>query len=120
MAKIVGVDGMTEADLDAAIDAGGRLVVYHYTISVLIMTFRRGSAVHFIPAGESAVVKGLPYSLLSFIAGWWGFPWGPIYTVGSLIKNFSGGDDVTPFGPIGGRDAPTERSIPERPMVQAE
>jgi hypothetical protein len=27
--------------------------------------------------------------------GWWGFPWGPIYTIGTFITNFGGGKDVT-------------------------
>lgn len=117
MARIVGIEGMSDADLNAAIADGARLVVYQYTISIIVMTFRRGSAVHFVPAGQSAVVKGLPYSLLTFVAGWWGIPWGPIYTVGALIKNLSGGEDVTPFGPIGGD--PEQMPLPVRPVLDA-
>jgi hypothetical protein len=33
--------------------------------------------------------------LISLLFGWWGIPWGPIYTVTSLFKNFGGGRDVT-------------------------
>ena len=44
---------------------------------------------------ESAVVKGLPYTLLSLVAGWWGIPWGPIFTIGALYNNLKGGKDVT-------------------------
>jgi hypothetical protein len=40
-------------------------------------------------------MKGLPFSLLSLFLGWWGIPWGPIYTVQALWVNFSGGKDVT-------------------------
>jgi hypothetical protein len=29
------------------------------------------------------------------ILGWWGFPWGFIYTPMVILKNFSGGEDVT-------------------------
>jgi hypothetical protein len=32
---------------------------------------------------------------LSAFLGWWGIPWGPIYTIQSLSKNISGGKDVT-------------------------
>lgn len=36
-----------------------------------------------------------PYSLLSFLFGWWGIPWGFIWTPMALYTNFSGGRDVT-------------------------
>jgi hypothetical protein len=29
------------------------------------------------------------------VAGWWGIPWGPIFTVQSLVVNFKGGKDIT-------------------------
>lgn len=100
MAKIVGIDQMTNAEINAAVEQGARFVVFQYTISIVVMTFRRASAVHFVPAGKSAVVAGLPYTLLTLVAGWWGIPWGPIYTIGSLAKNLSGGEDVTPYDNI--------------------
>jgi hypothetical protein len=30
------------------------------------------------------------------VAGWWGIPWGPIYTIQSVYKNSKGGIDITP------------------------
>lgn len=38
---------------------------------------------------------GLKYTFLSLVVGWWGIPWGPIYTIASVAKNFAGGGDVT-------------------------
>ena len=115
MAKIVGIEGMSDVEINAAINEGARFIVYQYTISILVMTFRRSSSVHFVPAGKSAVVAGLPFTVITLLLGWWGIPWGPIYSIGSLVKNLSGGEDVTPFGPIGGTaDAP---AIPARPVV---
>lgn len=35
----------------------------------------------FVQKGENAVAKGIPYTLISLIFGWWGFAWGPICTV---------------------------------------
>ena len=35
------------------------------------------------------------YTLISLLAGWWGIPWGPIYTITSLVTNLRGGKDVT-------------------------
>jgi len=37
----------------------------------------------------------LGFTLLSLVLGWWGIPWGPIYTVQSLWVNAQGGRDVT-------------------------
>jgi len=37
----------------------------------------------------------LPWTGLSLLAGWWGIPWGPIWTVQALVTNFRGGKDVT-------------------------
>lgn len=93
--KILGIEGKSPAELQFEIQRGAKLVCYQYCISVIVMTFRRSSDLYFIPAGQSAVAKGLPWTLLSLVAGWWGIPWGPIFTVQSLITNFGGGKDVT-------------------------
>jgi hypothetical protein len=29
------------------------------------------------------------------MASWWGFPFGPIFTIAARITNFAGGKDVT-------------------------
>ena len=93
--KIIGIEGMGNLELRTEIQKGGKFVMYQYVISILIMTFNRNSDIYFIKADESAVVKGLPFTLLSFFVGWWGIPWGIIYTIQALIKNLSGGQDVT-------------------------
>ena len=93
--KILGIEGMSSNQLQFEIQRGAKLVCYQYCVSVLVMTFRRSSDVYFIPAGQSAVANGLPWTLLSVVAGWWGIPWGPIFTIQSLITNFKGGKDIT-------------------------
>lgn len=93
--KIDGIEGMTAAEINAEVAKGGKFVVYQYCISIVVMTFRRSSGVYFIKANENAVVVGAGYTLLSLVAGWWGIPWGPIYTIGALVTNFRGGKDVT-------------------------
>jgi hypothetical protein len=93
--KIRGIEGMSHDRLQFELQRGAKLVFYQYAISILVMSFRRYSDVYFIPAGESAVTKGLPWSLISLVAGWWGIPWGPIFTIQSLVTNFKGGKDVT-------------------------
>lgn len=95
MARIIGIDGMTHDQLNAELAQGGKFVMYQYCISIIILTFRRGSNIHFIKHGESAVTRGLGFVALSFLLGWWGIPWGPIYTIQSLVTDLGGGKDVT-------------------------
>jgi hypothetical protein len=70
---IKGIEGMTERDIFEAVARGGRFVHYPYCISIVLVTLRRQSDVFFVPAGQSSVVKGLPYALISLFFGWWGF-----------------------------------------------
>lgn len=96
MAKIIGLEEIQSGShLQMELKQGGKFVVYQYCISILVMTFRRSSSIYFIRSGESTIVKGLPFTLLSLFLGWWGIPWGPIYTITSIWTNFSGGKDVT-------------------------
>jgi hypothetical protein len=78
------------------IDRGARIVVFQYVISVVILTFRRNAPLQYIGPGESAAVKSLPWTVLSFFLGWWGIPFGFIYTPMVLYRNLHGGTDVTP------------------------
>lgn len=78
------------------LDRGAKLVVYQYVISLGIVTFRRNSPLKLVPADSSPAAKSLPWTLLSFLLGWWGIPFGFIYTPMVLYKNLNGGTDVTP------------------------
>ena len=93
--KINGIENMGNLELQSELQRGGKFVTFPYVISVLVITFRRTSDIYFIKADESAVVKGLPFTLLSLFVGWWGIPWGIIYTIGALWTNLNGGRDVT-------------------------
>jgi hypothetical protein len=88
-------EAQTRWQLEDDVRRGGRFVIYLYCISLLVVTFRRPSAVVYVPAGQSAFFKGLPYTLLSLIGGWWGLPWGPIRTLEAVFTNIGGGKDVT-------------------------
>lgn len=95
---------------------GGKVVAYAYTISILIMTFKRSSELYLYRSGENRVQSGLFFSLITLLLGWWGIPWGPIYSIQSLWQNFSGGIDVTKEilakleAPISEQAAPVEVS----------
>ncbi len=69
---IAGAEGLRWDELAEEIERGARLVIYRYCISIGILTFLRASKVHSIRGGESAALKGMPYTMLSLVAGWWG------------------------------------------------
>lgn len=95
MAAIQGMDNMTVGQLQEELRRGGRFVVFEYCVSILVMTFKRSSDVYFIRAGEGTMGKSIGYTLLSLFLGWWGIPWGFIYTPMVLFTNLGGGKDVT-------------------------
>ncbi len=93
--NIRGIKGMTPEQLRFEVQRGARFVLFQYCISALVVTFRRPSDVYLVRADENAAVKGLPFTLLTLLLGWWGIPWGPIWTVQSLVTNLRGGKNVT-------------------------
>lgn len=93
--RIIGVDNMTIAQVEEQVKHGARFVYFEYCISIIVMTFKRPTDIYFIPAGDSVHKHGIGFTVMSLLLGWWGFPWGPIYTIGSLATNLSGGKDVT-------------------------
>ena len=93
--KIIGIEGVTPEQLGVELQRGGKFVIYHYCISILVLTFRRPSDIYFIRGGEQRSGRGLGFTALSLLLGWWGFPWGPIFTIGAVATNCGGGKDVT-------------------------
>ncbi|RZK73448.1 MAG: hypothetical protein EOO85_17335 [Pedobacter sp.] len=96
--KIRKTAGMSVNQLYNQLSNGGRIVIYGYCISTIFLTFKLLSPPHFIRAGEKASRYRAKYNLLSFLFGWWGLPWGPIYTLDMLRVNSDkqgGGTDVT-------------------------
>lgn len=95
MTPIKNTDGLTADQINRELAHGAKFVIYQFTFSIIVMTFRRSSDIYFVRAGESGVLKGLPYTLITLVFGWWGIPWGPIYSIGSLYHNLRGGKNVT-------------------------
>lgn len=92
---IKNIEGLSENQIRDLVNKGGKFVIYTYCISIVIMTFKRSSNIHFIKPGNSAITPGLGLLFISLILGWWGLPWGPIYTIGSIFNILTGGKDVT-------------------------
>ena len=98
---------MTHRELLEEIGRGGRFVTFLYAFSVVVLTFRRNTAVRFIRAdGSGAANSAWGMSLLTCLVGWWGIPWGPIYSIHALAVNARGGRDVTReiLAPVVGED----------------
>lgn len=93
--KIQGAAGMPPEYVRDEINRGGRLIVYSYCLSAVVLTVKRPTGIHLIRGGLSPAAGSWPYVLLSLVFGWWGIPWGPIYTVECIYRNLSGGVDVT-------------------------
>ena len=94
--RIKNIDGLTVQQVRDMVNQGGKFVIFPYTISAVVMTFKRSSDIYFIKPGESSAKHGFGFILTNLILGWWGLPWGPIYTIGSLAAHIGGGKNVTP------------------------
>lgn len=93
--KIKNIDGLSAADLQHAVNNGARFVYYAWTISAIILTFKRTSGVYMMRSDQNRISKGFVFSIVSFLLGWWGIPSGPKHTIESIRTNFRGGKDVT-------------------------
>jgi len=74
---------------------GGHFVVYQYTISLLAITLRRLTSVHFIDKEEAKSKYASTANIISAILGWWAIPFGPVRTIQSFALNKKGGVVVT-------------------------
>jgi len=92
---IRGIANLTVAEVEAAVAKGARFVFYEYCISLLVITLRKPTDVFFLQPNDLGIVRGIPYALLSFFFGWWGVPWGLVYTPLTLFTNLTGGREVT-------------------------
>jgi hypothetical protein len=93
--KIKNIVGLSAVDLQREVTDGGRFIYYPFTISFLVVTFKRSSGVYLVRKQESAALKGLPFTIISVFFGWWGIPFGPKFTFQNIRTNMKGGKDVT-------------------------
>jgi len=93
--NIRNISGLSTTELRQEIAKGGKIIRYDYTISLLLLTLQRKSGGHLVRPGENARKKGMSYTILSALFGWWGIPSGPQQTMKSIRTNMHGGRDVT-------------------------
>jgi hypothetical protein len=93
--KIKNIDGLSAADLQEEVNNGARFVYFPFTISLIVVTFKRTSGVYLVRKHKEAVIRSIPFTMISLLFGWWGFPFGPKYTWESIRTNVAGGKEVT-------------------------
>ncbi|HYH08204.1 MAG TPA: hypothetical protein VEK11_14205 [Thermoanaerobaculia bacterium] len=77
------------------IKSGVQFVQYQCAVSIIVVSFLMPSKIETIQTGQSPFTRGIKYSLISLLAGWWGIPAGPIFTIASVVRNCRGGIDLT-------------------------
>jgi hypothetical protein len=93
--QINNLENLSVAELRSLVNQGGKFVYFPYTISIIFMTFQNKSDIYFIRPNENSLKYSVGFILMNLVLGWWGIPWGPIYTIGALIAHLGGGKDVT-------------------------
>lgn len=79
-----------------AVMAGHRYITIPYVFSVVVMSFRRSmGGVHTVRTGEWPMGALIGASCITLFVGWWGIPWGFIWSALTLVSLWRGGKDVT-------------------------
>ena len=71
------------------ITAQPRYVVFYSVVSYIFGTTRSG--VQGIFCRACADKESLKASIVTWLLGWWGIPWGPIYSLHAILNNLIGG-----------------------------
>lgn len=85
---------MTEAEFHRSLAMGHRFVIYYWTLSALFISTTRHTRAYRTHGRRGAIVRGLPYTLVCLLFGWWSFP-GGLRNFVSIYHNLTGGVDVS-------------------------
>jgi len=103
--------------------AGNRFVTYPFVISILILSFNRNmGGVRLVGRDQWPMVPLFGATLVTMLFGWWGFPWGMIWSPVSLFHLWRGGRDSTLDvlgGVIGYADARRVLATAPKPKLPA-
>jgi len=70
-------------------DSTLRVTIFIWVVSLFLVTFKQGWG--HILCSKCRIKYSLLFNIQVFFMGWWGFPFGPIYTIEALFKNSFGG-----------------------------
>lgn len=72
-----------------------KLVRYTFVVSLVVITHRSESRYYFEDMEKSKASMAKLFSTLgSLLFGWWGLPWGPIWTIKAVIDNMANSDEI--------------------------
>ena len=75
---------------------GTRFVTLPYVVSIVIMTSQRNlGGIHEVRTGRWPVGEMVQAALVTVFFGWWGLPFGPLYSLLSCFYLCIGGRDAT-------------------------
>lgn len=91
-----------------------QLVSYTYVISAVIITYRKSTRYYFaeVEKGKARMAQFL-CNLCNLIVGWWGFPWGPIWTIKETFCNLAD-PDVQFWAAFAGKPDDIENIVTEQ------
>ncbi len=93
--NIKNTEGLSPQEVRALVSQGGKFVIYKYCISIIVMTFNNPTDIYFIKPNHSRITPAIGFLICNLLLGWWGIPWGPIYTLGNIGTIIGGGKDIT-------------------------
>jgi hypothetical protein len=111
--RVQGIHALTPELVEGAITAGRRFVHYEWCVSLVFVTLRRPTDIYLLGPDEGGMFRGLPFTILTFLLGWWGLPWGLFFTPVALFTNLRGGRDVTEYVAAYAREAAWAGQAPD-------
>jgi len=71
-------------------DSSLRVSIFLGVLSLFVVTYKKAYA--YILCAKCRIKYSLLFNLEVFLLGWWGFPWGPVYSIEALFENMKGGE----------------------------
>jgi hypothetical protein len=93
---VSGAEGMTLLQVEEDVLRGGRFRTFPWSFSLVILSFRRSSPLIYVPANQWVGGHAWLWTLPSLFLGWWGIPWGFLFTLMNIYRNAMGGRELTP------------------------
>lgn len=75
---------------DVLITSATTVTRFYVVLSFLVVSFKIPSRLYVV-GHEGTRVVAVVSTVMSLLVGWWGVPWGPIYTVQVVSANLRGG-----------------------------
>ncbi|MGV8980938.1 RDD family protein [Clostridium sp.] len=93
--RINGINGLSVENIFSEVTQGARFTLFYECFSLFIYSKKSPSNIYFIRKGEKNIKYHIGHSLRTLLLGWWGIPWGIVWTISCIKTNFNGGIDMT-------------------------